>query len=126
MSRTRAETATLLRFLVIGGGFSLAYAVVTALLINRVGTAPFATSVIVYVICIPLAFRAQKRFAFRAKTLRNSAFYIYAATQVAGIALVALITTRFVSYDLFWDTVVMGITVGLTVVPITTVYQNRS
>ena len=88
----------------------------TSVLINRVGTAPFATSVVVYVLCIPLAFRAQKRFAFRAQNLRKSAFYIYAATQAAAIVLVALVTTRFVTYDLFWDTVVMGVTVGASAI----------
>lgn len=116
MTRMRSETATLLRFLIIGGGFSLAYALATSVLINRVGTAPFATSVVVYVLCIPLAFRAQKRFAFRAQNLRKSAFYIYAATQAAAIVLVALVTTRFVTYDLFWDTVVMGVTVGASAI----------
>lgn len=108
----RSEARSLLLFLMIGGGFSLFYAVTSAALINFVRTPPFATSVVVFAACVPLAFLAQQHIAFKAKKLRKYAFVIYAATQVFGIAAVSLFTTRFVTYDLFWDTIIMALTVG--------------
>ena len=110
------DTAALVRFILVGGSFSLFYAVASAALINYAGTDPFWTSVLLFAACIPFAFLAQQHVAFRAKTLRRGAFAIYTATQVSGIAIVSFITTRFVTYDIFWDTVVMGITVALTTV----------
>lgn len=109
----KTEAGTLLRFLAVGGGFSLFYAVASAVLINATGIAPLIISVVLYALCIPLAYLAQKYLAFRAKTLRDHAFWMYLGTQLASIALVSAITTRFVTYNIVTDTVIMGATVAL-------------
>jgi len=109
--RGRTELGALLRFALVGGGFSVFYAVASAALINHAGTPPFATSVVVFALCIPPAFLTQQHFAFRAKTLRKHAFWIYAATQIGSIAVVSTLTTRFVTYNMVLDTLIMGGTV---------------
>ena len=109
-------TLTFVRFLFVGGSFSLIYSVTTALLINFAGAPPFLTSVILYLICIPLAFWAQRNFAFRSPEIRENAFVIYAATQVAGFMSVSFITTKFITYQPVWDTAILIGTVGLTAV----------
>lgn len=108
----RAEAATLLRFLIVGGGFSLFYAVASAALISATAIPPYIISVGLFALCVPFAFLAQQHLAFRAKRLRDHAFWIYLATQVASIAAVSWVTTRFVTYDMATDTVIMGVTVA--------------
>ena len=107
------QTARLLRFLLVGGGFSLLYALVSAVLVGKGGTPPFATSVILYALCIPAAFAVQKRFTFRVARTRQSGFLIYAGTQVACLALVAGVTTRFVTGHMALDTGVFLVTAAL-------------
>lgn len=101
-----------LRFLMVGGSFSLGYAIVTAGLIRFADAPPFATSVIVYMLCIPLAFWAQKKIAFRADQTGKSAMLIYGATQVASLTIVSAITSRFVTKDFFYDTALFLVTAG--------------
>ncbi len=108
----KSEARSLLLFLMVGGGFSVFYAVTSASLINFARTPPFWTSVLLFAACIPPAFLAQQHIAFKAKRLRKNAFWIYAATQICCIAVVSIVTTRFVTYDFFWDTTIMGATVG--------------
>jgi putative flippase GtrA len=110
------EAGSLLRFLMVGGSFSLFYAVVSAALINFAGTPPFWTSIIVFTACIMPAFFAQQHISFRVKKVRKNAFWIYAGTQFSGIALIAIFTTRFVTHIFLWDTIIMGITVGINAI----------
>ena len=112
----KTDARPLFRFLMVGGSFSLFYAVVAAALINFAGMPPFRTSIIVFTACIPPAFFAQQHIAFRAKKVRKNAFWIYAGTQFSGIALIALFTTRFVTHIFLWDTIIMGITVGMNAI----------
>ena len=112
-SRPDRPQARLLRFLLVGGGFSLLYALSSAVLVGRVGTAPFATSVLLYALCIPAAFAVQKRFTFRVARTRPSGFFIYAGTQVACLAMVAAVTTRFVTYEVVLDTAIFLATAAL-------------
>lgn len=114
MTGGQSERAKLIRFIAVGGTFSAIYAVVTAALINFAAAPPFWTSVIVYAVCIPAAFWVQKTVTFQADNLRRGALGYYAATQVTGIALVSLVTTRFVTYNWALDTGIMGITVALS------------
>jgi putative flippase GtrA len=105
-----------LRFLMVGGSFSLGYAVVTAALIRFAQAPPLATSVIVYLVCIPLAFWAQKKIAFRAHTTGRSAMLIYGATQVASLAVVSTVTSRFVTRNFVYDTALFLVTAGIAAV----------
>jgi putative flippase GtrA len=107
------QTARLLRFLLVGGGFSLLYALVSAVLVGKLGTPPFQTSVILYALCIPAAFVVQKRYTFRVARTRQSGFFIYAGTQVACLALVATVTTRFVTGQMILDTAIFLATAAL-------------
>lgn len=94
----------LMRFLAVGGGFAGGYAVVTALLTGPGGLPPLPTSVALYAACIPAAFWVQKRVTFRVAQTRAAGFAAYAATQIASLALVAAVTTRFVTGHVLADT----------------------
>jgi putative flippase GtrA len=105
-----------LRFLLVGGGFSLSYALVTAALIRFAGAPPFWTSVLCYVVAIPLAYTAHRRFAFQVEETRPAAFALYVATQVGALALVSAVTTHFVSHHFARDTLLLLVTSGLAAV----------
>ena len=107
-----ASLAMLLRFLMVGGGFAGVYAVATALLVSGAGLPPLPTSVVLYAICIPLAFQAQRRVTFRVARTRASGFWIYAGVQLLCLAGVAAITTRFVTGTFLWDTAIFLVTAG--------------
>ena len=104
------------RFLVVGGSFSLGYALVTAGLINFANAPALLTSVIVYLLCIPLAFLAQKNFTFRDDQSGKSAMLIYGATQLGSLAVVSAITSRFVTKNFVIDTGLFLVTAGTAAV----------
>jgi putative flippase GtrA len=101
-----------LRFLMVGGAFSLGYSVATALLVGPVGLPAFATSVILYVLCIPAAFFMQRKLTFAGQETRRGGFLVYAGMQVASLALVASVTTRFVTQVFVFDTLLFLATAG--------------
>ncbi|MCU0908163.1 MAG: GtrA family protein [Rhodobacteraceae bacterium] len=113
--RTR-DLARFIRFAIVGAGFALGYAVVTAVLVGRAGLPPLATSVVVYALCIPLAYLAQRSFAFRVRRAQRGGFGIYAATQVACLALVSVVTSRFVTGHVATDTALFLVTAGAAAV----------
>lgn len=104
------------RFVLVGGSFSLGYAVITAALIRFAAAPPLPTSVLVYLLCIPAAFWAQRRIAFRADQQAKGAVWIYTATQIGSLALVSAITTRFVSRIFWQDTLLFLGTAGTAAV----------
>lgn len=107
-----SHIAAFARFAFVGGSFALGYAVLTAALIRFAQAPPLITSIIVYLICIPLAFLAQKRFAFRASDTGRAAIFGYAATQVASLTVVSGITSRFVTRNFLIDTGLFVVTAG--------------
>jgi putative flippase GtrA len=96
----------------VGGAFSLGYSLVTAGLVGPFGLPAFATSVILYVLCIPAAFLTQRKVTFAAQAPRRGGFLIYAAMQVTSLALVASVTTRFVTQVFVLDTLLFLATAG--------------
>ena len=109
------ESAKLIRFLIVGGGFSAFYAVTSAALVNF-GAPPLVTGIGLWIACIPLAFLLQKRWAFGARNLRRGAIVWYALTQVAAVSLISALTVRFVT-EVWWrDTLVYAAIAGLTAV----------
>lgn len=106
------DFATFARFLAVGGSFSLGYAVVTAALIRFAQTPPLPTSVLVYLLCIPAAFWAQRKIAFRADQTGPRAMLVYGATQVASLVVVSAITTRFVTRVFVIDMGLFLVTAG--------------
>ncbi|WP_439509089.1 GtrA family protein [Yoonia sp.] len=105
-----------IRFVLVGGSFSLGYAVVTAGLIRFAAAPPLATSVVVYLLCIPAAFWAQRHIAFRADRQAKGALWIYAATQTGSLAVISAITTRFVTRVFWADTLLFVATAGVAAV----------
>lgn len=116
MASLPSQRQAFLRFLLVGGTFSLIFSATTAALIRFAGTPPFATSVIVYLLCIPAAFQAHKRFAFGVQTVRKAAFVLYVATQVCSLSLVAAITTRYVTQVFWQDTALLLVTSAVAAV----------
>lgn len=110
------ERTRLLRFLMVGGSFSLGYALLTAFLIGKMDTPPFVTSVVIYALCIPAAYIIQRKFTFGKDRTNRASFLIYLSTQVVGLGLVALITTRFVTYVYLLDTALFLVTAGIAAV----------
>lgn len=104
------------RFVLVGGCFSLGYAVVTAGLIRFAAAPPLPTSVVVYLLCIPAAFWAQRHIAFRADRQAKGALWIYTATQTGSLAVISAITTRFVTRVFWADTLLFVATAGIAAV----------
>ena len=104
------------RFVLVGGCFSLGYAVVTAGLIRFAAAPPLPTSVVVYLLCIPAAFWAQRHIAFRADRQAKGALWIYTATQTGSLAVISAITTRFVTRVFWADTLLFVATAGVAAV----------
>jgi putative flippase GtrA len=104
------------RFVLVGGSFSLGYAVITAALIRFAAAPPLPTSVGVYLICIPAAFWAQRHIAFRAHRQAKGAIWIYTATQIGSLAVISAITTRFVTRVFWADTLLFVATAGVAAV----------
>ncbi|WP_322890924.1 MULTISPECIES: GtrA family protein [unclassified Yoonia] len=104
------------RFVLVGGSFSLGYALITAGLIRFAAAPPLPTSVVVYLLCIPAAFWAQRRIAFRADQQAKGAIWIYTATQIGSLAVVSAITTRFVTRVFWQDTLLFLLTAGTAAV----------
>lgn len=115
MWRLLPETPMFFRFLLVGGSFSLSYAVMTAVLISF-GAPPFWTAFLLYSIAIPLAYLAQKQFTFRAMAAQKHAFWVYLSTQLLSFALVAGVTTRFVMHHVWADTALYLVTAGAAAV----------
>ncbi|MEM6824398.1 MAG: GtrA family protein [Pseudomonadota bacterium] len=107
-----ATLSMLARFLMVGGGFALGYALATAVLVDIAGLPALPTSVGLYVICIPAAFWMQKRVTFRVARTRPSGFWIYAAMQIGCLFAIASVTTRFVTGDFILDTGLFLVTAG--------------
>ncbi len=116
MSQNAGHIGAFIRFLLVGGSFSLIYAVTTSAMIRFVDTSPFPTSVVVYLCCIPPAFWAQRRFAFRAEQSGGTAMLKYVATQVASLTLVSVITSRFVTKVFVYDTLLFLMAAGCAAV----------
>ncbi|WP_019954403.1 GtrA family protein [Yoonia vestfoldensis] len=105
-----------IRFVLVGGSFSLGYALITAGLIRFAAAPPLPTSVVVYLLCIPAAFWAQRRIAFRADQQARGAVWIYTATQIGSLAVVSVITTRYVTKVFWLDTLLFLVTAGAAAV----------
>jgi putative flippase GtrA len=98
------------RFVMVGGSFSLIYAATTAGLIRFTATPPFAASILVYLLCIPPAFWAQRHFAFRAEKSGRGRFWIYGTTQIASLTLITSVATHFVTQNFWKDTFIFLVT----------------
>ena len=96
----------LLRFLAVGGGLALSYALATAGLVSA-GAPKLATSVALYLLCIPLGFMLQGRLTFGVRDTRRGALALYAALQGVSLGIVTAATALFVSGRFWPDALVL-------------------
>ncbi len=113
---TQAELFRFFRFALVGGAFAIAYAVSAALLVGLAGWPPYLTSIVLYALCIPLAFGVQMRFTFGLRRTHGTGFVLYAGTQLVCLAVVTLATTQFVTRDVLLDTFVYLVSAGLAAI----------
>jgi putative flippase GtrA len=78
------------RFSLVGASAALAYVVIATGLLNAFGLAPWWASTLSFFTCVPLAYAAQRRIAFRSRRAHTSAFPRYLATQVANMIVAAV------------------------------------
>lgn len=82
--------STLLRFLAVGGGISLLYALLAAAATSYVPLPRAVSSGVLWVLCIPVAFWLQRRITFTDRAPHRHGLWLYAATQGLGVGIVAL------------------------------------
>ena len=103
---TSSQFKGFFRFLAVGGAFGLFYSVMTAILIGVAGMPPFWTSAAVYSVCIPMAFFAQRRFAFRSTKSAKAAMPPYILTQVGSLLFVSTLSGYFATKTVWVDTLI--------------------
>ena len=96
---------TLLRFLVVGGALATLYATLAALATSQLPLPKALSSAMVWVLCIPVGFRAHRRYTFTARKPHRHGLWLYAATQGLGIGIAAsvsaLLATGSFRHDVF-------------------------
>ncbi len=97
--------ATLLRFLAVGGGISLLYAILAAAATSHLPLPRAVSAGALWVLCIPVAFWLQRRITFTDSTPHRHGLWLYAATQGMGVGIVAsvsfLLANGSFRHDLF-------------------------
>ena len=101
MMRDPFQDRTLLRFLAVGGGIALLYAVLAALATSRLPLPKALSSGVIWVLCIPLGFWLQRRFTFTGRRPHKHGLWLYAATQLLGLGIVASVSFLLAS-GIFW------------------------
>lgn len=100
-----APNRTLLRFLLVGGSLAALYATLAALATSQLPLPKALSSAMVWVLCIPLGFRAHRHFTFTTRKPHRYGLWLYAATQGLGIGIAAsvsyLLATGSFRHDLF-------------------------
>jgi putative flippase GtrA len=104
MTAASGHGAGLTRFLLVGGGAALAYALVTAALVARLPLPPALVSALVWIAFIPPVFWCHRRFTFRARSARRGALGLYALTQGVSLCIVSVAGALFVTRDMLLDT----------------------
>lgn len=87
--------STFLRFLLVGGAMAGVYAVLAALATSSLPLPRPLSAGLAWMLCIPLAFWGQRRFTFAQSRPGRHALWLYAATQVLSIAIVAMVSHAF-------------------------------
>jgi putative flippase GtrA len=97
----RLGDKTFLRFLVVGSCLAALYATLAALATSQLPLPKAVSSGIVWVLCIPAGFWCHRRFTFVARRPHRLALWLYAATQVLGIAIAAGVS-HLLARGVFW------------------------
>jgi putative flippase GtrA len=92
---------TLLRFLIVGGCLAALYATLAALATSQLPLPKALSSALVWLLCIPVGYRAHRRFTFTTRKAHRHGLWLYAATQVLGIC-IASGTSFLLAQGVFW------------------------
>jgi putative flippase GtrA len=101
------RSATLVRFLFVGGMSSFSYSVIITAIIQFTDLPIFLSGVVLYCLFIPVTFHAHKSFSFKAKMLKKGAFARYVALQVGCFALVSFVSSQHVDETFFLNTMLV-------------------
>lgn len=97
----RLYHTTVVRFLIVGGMMALVYAVLAALATAHLPLPKTVSAGGAWLLCIPFAYWAQRRFTFVDSAPHRHAPWLYGATQGLGIATVATVS-HFLASGAFW------------------------
>lgn len=97
----RLRDRTLFRFLFVGGCLAALYATLAALATSQLPLPKAVASGVVWILCIPVGFWSHRRFTFPARQPHRHGLWLYAATQVLGIA-IASGTSFLFATGVFW------------------------
>lgn len=104
---------TLSRFLAVGAGIALLYAILAATATSLLPLPPALSSGMLWVLCIPVAFWLQRRITFTDRTPHRHGLWFYAATQGLGLGITAsasyLLATGAFRHDLFVHLLASGL-----------------
>lgn len=86
------QDRTLVRFLAVGGGIALLYAVLAALATSHLPLPKTLSSGVIWVLCIPFGYWLQRRYTFTGRTPKRHGLWFYGATQFLGLGIVAIVS----------------------------------
>lgn len=101
MMRDQLHDGTLVRFLVVGGGIALLYALLAAFATSHLPLPRALSSAAIWIFCIPLGYWLQRRFTFAARASHRHGLWLYAATQLLGLCIVASVSFLLAT-GIFW------------------------
>lgn len=93
--------STVLRFLLVGGGLALVYALLAALATSQLPWPKAVSAASAWIVCIPLGFWCHRHFTFTGSARRPFALGLYTLTQVLGIGIGAGTSFLFATGQ-FW------------------------
>jgi putative flippase GtrA len=116
MTRENPRDLSFLRYLIVGGGFSALYATLAALATSQLPLPKALSSVMVWIVCIPIVFWCHRRFTFPSRRPHRFGLWVYTATQVIGLAIVAT-ASGLLAQGAFWpDLIVHLLATGVAAV----------
>lgn len=98
---TLPRDTTLPRFVAVGGALAMFYATLAALATSQLSLPKAVTSGLLWTLCIPVGFWIHRRFTFAARRPHRLGLWLYAATQVLGIGIVAAVS-YLLARGMFW------------------------
>lgn len=114
IDRYRLKYQQLLRFILVGAGYAIAYSLIGAVLVSITDIAPLISSTLLYLLFIPMAFYTHKWFTFRSQKLARTAFFSYATVQFICFGLVNMVTTSYITNIYIIDMTIFFVTVAVS------------
>ena len=116
--------STFARFLLVGGALAALYALLAALATSQLPWPKAVSAAAAWLACIPLGFWCHRRFTFPGSARRPFALALYAATQLIGIGIGAVMSYLFATGSFRPDLVVHLAASALAAV--TSYFVNRT